>query len=208
MRCPACGIEAVEEGIFCHKCGHRLAGAAPGPGEAVRQAIAAGQTAPQPPEEEVWRGGFAPKAMLEAWVLCMVFNVVLLVVGALWVRDITYWLILLAVLLAPWLYCLGLLLYRRLSVRYVLTTQRFLHESGILRRINDRIEVLDMDDISYEQGLLERLIGVGTIRIASSDRSHPDFTLRGIDKVEQVAALFDNVRMAERRRRGLHIEQI
>ncbi len=208
MHCPACGVEAVEAGVFCHKCGHRLVDEDAGPGEAFRQAVAAGQTAQQPPEEEVWRGGYAPKAMLEAWALCGLFDVALLIAGALWVRGAVYWLILLAAMLAPWLYCLGLLLYRRLSVRYVLTTQRFLHESGILRRVNDRIEVLDMDDISFEQGIVERLIGVGMIRIASSDRSHPDFTLRGIDRVEQVAALFDSARMTERRRRGLHIEHI
>ena len=62
-----------------------------------------------------------------------------------------------------------------MSVHYLLTTQRFIHETGILRRVNDRIELLDMDDITFEQGLLERLVGVGTIRIASQ-RSQPSGT--------------------------------
>ena len=76
-------------------------------------------------------------------------------------------------MILPWVYYIAVLCYRRMSVRYCLTTQRFVHERGILRRVNDRIEVLDMDDITFEQGLLERLSGVGTIRIAvpRSDRS-------------------------------------
>ena len=89
-----------------------------------------------------------------------------------------------------------------------MTTQRFVHERGILRRMNDRIEVLDMDDITFEQGLLERLSGVGTIRIVSHDQIDPELVLPGIENVKHVASLFDDARLAERRRRGLHVEQI
>ena len=95
-----------------------------------------------------------------------------------------------------------------MSVHYVLSTQRFIHERGILRRVNDRIELLDMDDITFEQRLWERLVGVGTIRIASHDRTDPELVLPGIENIKQVAGLFDNARLAERRRRGLHVEQI
>jgi len=97
---------------------------------------------------------------------------------------------------------------RRISVHYLLTTQRFIHESGVLRRVNNRIEVLDMDDITFEQSLLERLTGVGTIRIVSHDRTTPELSIRGIENVKHVAGLFDDARLAERRRRGLHVEQI
>ena len=111
-------------------------------------------------------------------------------------------------MILPWVYFIAVLCYRRMSVRYCLTTQRFVHERGILRRVNDRIEVLDMDDITFEQGLLERLSGVGTIRIVSHDQTDPELVLPGIENVKHVAALFDDARLAERRRRGLHVEQI
>ena len=111
-------------------------------------------------------------------------------------------------MLLPWLYCFLLLSYRRMSVHYLLTTQRFVHESGILRRVTDRIEVIDIDDITFEQRPLERLLGTGTIRVSSSDRTHPQLELAGIEAVRDVSERFDNARRAERRRRGLHIEQI
>ena len=124
-------------------------------------------------------------------------------VGAYWRRAI-----LAAVAAFVWLYLIGLLVYRKLSVRYELTTERFIHEVGILRRVTDRIEVIDIDDVNYTQGIIERMVGVGTIKISSSDRSHPELTMRGIDDVKRIADEIDDVRRAERRRRGLHIEAI
>jgi hypothetical protein len=74
--------------------------------------------------------------------------------------------------------------------------------------VTDRIEVIDIDDVTYEQGLVQRMLGVGTIRIASSDRTHPELVLSGIDGVQQVADTIDDIRRKERRKRGLHIESI
>ncbi len=52
------------------------------------------------------------------------------------------------------------------------------------------------------------MLGVGTIRLTGSDRTHPEMILAGIDKVPEVASMFDDVRRAERRRRSLHIESV
>ena len=95
-----------------------------------------------------------------------------------------------------------------MSVHYQLTTQRFIHKSGILKRVTDRIEVIDIDDVTYEQGIVQRMLGVGKIRITSSDRSHPELVLSGINDVATIADLIDDTRRAERRRRGVHIETI
>ena len=100
------------------------------------------------------------------------------------------------------------LAYRKLTYKYQLTTQRFVHEKGLLKRVTDRIEVIDIDDVSVEQRLIERVVGVGTIKLISSDRSHPVLMLRGIENVKVVAATIDDLRRNERRRRGLHIESI
>jgi hypothetical protein len=158
-------------------------------------------------EVELWRGGYSPKAMIGNWVASGLIGLVLLIIAVLWTHGIWFWLLVLAAFL-PGLYSLALLLYRKMSVHYLLTSQRFIHESGVLRRLTNRIEVLDMDDISFEQGLVERLMGVGTIRIFSSDVSNPQLFLRGIENVAEVSNLFDNTRRAERRKRGLHIENI
>ena len=59
-----------------------------------------------------------------------------------------------------------------------------------------------------ERNLIERFFKLGTIRIVSSDRTDPQLDLKGIDDVQQVSSVLDDARRKERRRRGLHIEQI
>ena len=65
-----------------------------------------------------------------------------------------------------------------------------------------------LDDITYSQTIIDRMFGVGTIRIVSSDRSHPDLPVPGIDNVKDVASKMQEARHEERMRRGLHIESI
>jgi hypothetical protein len=222
MRCPACGVEVVEQAVYCHKCGARVLsegdepledsrpadGPVSEPADAFNRAASAGRDTSNPSEDELWRGGFSSKAMIGAWVTSGLISLALLAGGILLRASGTWWLVLVALMILPWLYYLSVLCYRRMGVHYLLTTQRFIHESGILKRVNNRIELLDMDDITFEQGLTERMVGVGTIRIASHDRTDPELVLRGIENVKEVASLFDNARIAERRRRGLHVEQI
>ena len=222
MRCPACGEEVVAEAMYCHKCGQRLDAERERrlsqdppvrgiePAEAFQQAAARRDRKPtDQPEEELWRGGYSSKAMIGSWVISGCISIASPACRRfLMPQTAVYWLILVVAMLLPWLYYLAVLSYRRMSVHYVLSTQRFIHERGILRRVNDRIELLDVDDITFEQRLWERMVGVGTLRIASHDRTDPELVLPGIENIKRVAGLFDNARLAERRRRGLHVEQI
>ena len=41
------------------------------------------------------------------------------------------------------------LAYRKMGVYYELTTQRFIHKAGILKRTSDRLEVIDIDDVTF-----------------------------------------------------------
>ena len=159
-------------------------------------------------EEELWQGRYCGKVMIGSWLLCGLVTVVLLAAGALWVRNGIVWGILVVVLVLVWGYPGALLAYRRLSIRYRLTSQRFFHEKGILRHVTDRIEVIDMDDIAFDQTILQRLFGVGTIHITSSDRSHPVLRVEGIRDVKKVAGMMDDARRVERVRRGLHSEAV
>jgi hypothetical protein len=74
----------------------------------------------------------------------------------------------------------------------------------VLVRKTDRIEVIDIEDVSYTQGIVQRMLGVGTITISGRDQSHPTLNLCGIDNVPEVASLIDDVRRDERRKRSLH----
>ncbi|MEM7477398.1 MAG: PH domain-containing protein, partial [Planctomycetota bacterium] len=165
----------------------------------------------QPPESSLWKGGYSPKAMYGSWLLTALASIGIVVGGFFFVQgenESTIWLILGAVILVLWILVIGLFLYRRIGMSYELTTQRFIHQSGILLRTTDRIEVIDIDDVSFAQGLIQRMLGVGRITITGSDRSHPELVLHGIDQVAKIATLIDDVRRDERKKRSLHIEAI
>ena len=168
---------------------------------------------PQEPEQKLWEGGYSPKAMYGTWLTLALVSVALIaamiLLPALKLIDPLpkgVWGIVVGVIGLLWIGGIASFLYRRWSMHYELTTQRFIHTSGILVRTTDRIDVIDIDDVAYTQGIVQRFLGVGTIRMASKDRSHPKLVLGGIDQVERVSGMIDDVRRKERRKRSLHID--
>lgn len=157
-------------------------------------------------ETSLWSGGYSPKAMIGTWIFGGVLTLVALIAVGIYLSSYFLWALLAIVVL--WAFAGAIYGYRRLGMFYELTTQRFIHQTGILSRRTDRIEVIDIDDVSVSQGLVERILGVGTVTIQSSDTSHPTLEMRGIANVKSVASLIDDIRRKERRRRSLHIEAI
>jgi hypothetical protein len=45
--------------------------------------------------------------------------------------------------------------YRRMTVYYRLTTYRFFHETGLLSRVGNRVEVIDIDDARRVADLID-----------------------------------------------------
>jgi len=221
MKCAVCGENLPADAMFCPKCGERRktdtmspaasipSTALPGTGaEKLRQSMSGKMNDPKAEESEtaLWQGSYSPKAMIGGWLLSLVVTIVAFAIGAIF--DGPGLLIAGAVSLAVWGGHLVMLIYQRMSHDYKLTTQRFVHSHGILRRVTDRIEVIDIDDVQVTQGLVERFLGVGTIRILSSDVTSPTTTLYGIDDVARIATLIDDTRRTERRKRSVHIEQV
>lgn len=207
MLCPACSTDIAADSVFCPKCGHRLSDAAPAGSRTPAEKLRSGdRSAPSTePEQQLWHGSYSPKAMYGSWLLAALISVAAIVICVFFPIAI---LGAIGVIVILWLCLLGYLLVERLSVDYTLTSQRFIHQVGFLRRVTNRIEVIDIDDVTFEQGFVERMFGVGTIKILSSDTSDPNLTLRGIDDVKRVANLIDDARRQERRKRGMYIESV
>ena len=215
MLCTACNTEAPPESTFCPKCGKPLA--APGDSappnaestaaEKMMAKVESVRNSPVDAEHDLWKGGFSPKAMLGYWLLAGVVTIVAIVA---WIASgqTVVGIVGIAVAFSLWVAFALYLLYQRLGVEYHLTTQRLFHRQGILSRVTNRIEVIDIDDVQFSQSLVERFLGVGTIRILSTDLSDPKLVMSGIDDVKNVADIIDKVRRDERRRRGLHIETV
>jgi len=213
MLCAKCHAEVPPDAAFCPKCGTAVAAAAAGgaraatPTERMQGAQAA---APQEPEHELWRGGYSAKAMYGGWAFAGLVTVAAIVLAALSATPYksAVWIAVAIAVPVVWVFLLLTLLFRRLSVSYTLTSQRFMHQRGMLRRVNNRILLIDIDDVAFEQGLIERLFNVGTITLTSTDASDPKLRMQGIADVQRVANLIDDARREERRKRAIYMANV
>jgi hypothetical protein len=215
MLCTACKAEVPANASFCPKCGKRTDEAAPPPA-AGPAPQAAGATpaylAPRgpvakEPERQLWKGHYSPKAMIGWWILEAIL-VVAAVAASIFLPNPITWIAAAAVAVGFGLWLLLWLLVKRLSLEYALTTEQLTHKEGLLRRVTNRVETIDIDDVTHEQNLIERMLGIGSILVLSSDKSHPRLTLHGIDNVQRVADLIDSTARDERRKRGAFVEQV
>lgn len=84
--------------------------------------------------------------------------------------------LLLGIVLAP--VVLGLILlirvwYKTASVQYRLTTQRLFLRTGLIAKQIEEVELFRVKDVTVTQNVMQRLLGVGTITVISTDDSHP-----------------------------------
>jgi uncharacterized membrane protein YdbT with pleckstrin-like domain len=159
-------------------------------------------------EDDIWVGSYSPKAMIGQAVGLALLTVVGGIAATF--AGPAGWAVFVVAAIVLWGVLALVVLYRRLTVRYRLTTYRLFHETGLLSRTRDRIEVIDIDDVTLKQGLIERMVDVGTIYILSSDVSLPNgrLIMTGIEDSKRVTDLIDNTRRAERQRRGLFMENV
>lgn len=201
MKCTGCGREVSADASFCSHCGAKLSTES-GPND---QVFSPGTSDQAEQEEQLWEGGYSPKAMVGSWLSGGLASVVLSVGCFLFPPAIP---IFIGMIILLWLALGAVFAYRRLSIYYQVTTQRFIHRAGILSLTSDRIEMIDIDDVTFTQSIIERMFDVGTIKISSSDRTHPVFQMIGVADVKRVADMIDDARRKERRNRSVHIESI
>lgn len=216
MKCSQCGAAAPGKAAFCPQCGAKLSRT----NADVERPAGAGKIRPSGPpgtahdvsEQDLWTGRYSPKAMTGPFFGSLVLAIACLI-GASYVAP-DAWMAVAVGAIAVFVYLLLLLLYRQMAVRYRLTNQRLLREIGILSRTDDRILVVDIDDITVKQTLVERMFNLGTILIVANDESakedgadrvKKDVVMLGIENPRHVADLIDEARRAERSRRGVYM---
>lgn len=86
--------------------------------------------------------------------------------------------------------------------RYTLTARKLLLNTGLLNLREEEVLLYRVRDVSLSQSLLDRLFGVGTLCVDSSDLSVPHLHLRHVKNPDKVkAALSQCVEQARRKNR-------
>jgi membrane protein YdbS with pleckstrin-like domain len=69
---------------------------------------------------------------------------------------------------------------------YTLTTQRLATRSGVLRREGRDIPLGRINDVAFEQGMLDRMVGAGTLRVSAASEQGT-IVLTDVPEVHQVS---------------------
>jgi membrane protein YdbS with pleckstrin-like domain len=73
--------------------------------------------------------------------------------------------------------------------RYRVSNQRIVVESGVLTRRLDEIDMRLVEDIEFQQTLIERLLGIGQLVVVSADKKMRTFRLLGVENPRDVREL-------------------
>lgn len=86
--------------------------------------------------------------------------------------------------------------------RYKVTNERVILTSGIVSRKVEEVELFRIKDVTVSQGIIDRLMGVGSVKIESVDESTPILKIKGIENPvevkEQLRKLYRASRKKER----------
>jgi len=92
---------------------------------------------------------------------------------------------------------------RWLTTHYVVTTHRVLVRRGVLTKTGKDITLSKITDVSFQQTLLDRIIGAGSLHIESAGDS-PDEDFRNIPHSNQVQQLINRLIDEDDLRRRTH----
>ncbi len=196
LDCPHCGqhLEGDEElcgkTITCPYCnGEIIIPAKAAPARVAKVAIlTASVPAAAPPSPDEERQVFELKPTAKAFLGEIILGILLIPA-----------LIGLIILLNVW--------YKTVSLNYRLTTQRLFVQKGLIAKHLEELELFRVKDVTVRQGILQRILGFGTIIVFSTDDSNPQTVMIGIKKPIDVKETIRSTFRESRKREGVRMAE-
>ena len=91
------------------------------------------------------------------------------------------------------------------SASYRLTSQRLFVRKGLLSRRIQELELYRVTDVALDQGVVQRLFGIGTVTVVANDPTTPRLAMPGIAEPETVKETIRSAYRAARRREGVRV---
>ena len=156
-------------------------------------------------EEDLWQGRSSWKFYADLIVVAAGWTVIAAIVWFATPRWLGWTVLIMA--LSGWVYVAGRVAHGMLNHHYRLTTERLFIERGILSRTIDQAELIRIDDVRIRKTLLNRMTGVGSVELFSTDASDRQVTIWGVEKPEELA---ESIRdwMRRLRQRSLFVESL
>lgn len=164
-------------------------------------------------ETEIWTGRTHWKhfgGRLARWVLANAVLAALVGWIASRVQRLSaggaFWIIL-GVLLISGLVVVGRIVLRILTTRYRITSQRLFIERGLFTQTVDQTELIRVDDVRLKKTVLDRLFGLGSVVILTTDATDKETLIEGIAEPEEVAEAIRK-HMRTMRKKSLFVENL
>jgi uncharacterized membrane protein YdbT with pleckstrin-like domain len=82
--------------------------------------------------------------------------------------------------------------FQRVYTIYTVTTHRININSGILAKRNHNCRLDRIQNANCEQGLIQRILDVGTIELETAGQEDSNFYFRGVDKPNALIAMIES----------------
>lgn len=92
--------------------------------------------------------------------------------------------------------------------RYYLTPTKLKINVGLLSRKEEEVRLYRVTDVTFKQSFFEKLLGVGTVCILSSDNSMPELHLRHIKNAKKVKDVLSQCVENNRRSAGVRTSEL
>ncbi len=91
---------------------------------------------------------------------------------------------------------------------YSFDEERFYLESGFLNQRHDEVRLYRILDVSVTRSLLQRIFGMGTIHVNSSDQTLGDFEIKNIKNVMAINEQLSNLVEMQRDKKRVHTREM
>ena len=153
-------------------------------------------------ERELYEGRPSWRALMSFYAIGVgVAALVLVIVGLL--ADSWAPAIVIAAIIAGLTLVVGYL--RRIGTKYLITTQRLRISRGLVRKNVQETRLERVQNVNYQQGVLDRMLGVGTVDFDTAGTDDSEFRFEWVNEPEQVVRAVDSAveeARGEAQRRG------
>ena len=140
-------------------------------------------------ERELYEGRPSWRALLSFYLLGIGAAVLVLVILGL-LADSWDTAVVIAVVIAGLTLVIGYL--RRISTKYLITTQRLRITRGIISKKVQETRLERVQNVNYEQGVIDRVLGVGTVDFDTAGTDDSEFRFAWVNDPEQVVRVVDH----------------
>jgi uncharacterized membrane protein YdbT with pleckstrin-like domain len=139
-------------------------------------------------ERELYEGRPSWRALMSFYAIGIgVAAIVLVVVGLL--ADSWGTAIVIAAVIAALTLVVGYL--RRIGTKYLITTQRLRISRGLVRKNVQETRLERVQNVNYQQGVLDRVLGVGSVDFDTAGTDDSEFRFEWVNHPEEVVRAVD-----------------